>query len=181
MDYIAAINKEQMKAEIPTINVGDNVRVHNRIKEGNRERRRSHRDLYRPPRILRRRSRKDLPGAFSQRCRRRYHEVGRRQTRKALLSARQSRQSFQGQGEDLTFKSGKKKNGCKASVFETVLYSLFLSSVYCSDVSSSSSSGRGSTVTISFVTRRPSSISATSTCRRSKSKVSPICGSASRF
>ncbi len=38
MDYIAAINKEQMKAEVPTINVGDNVRVHNRIKEGNRER-----------------------------------------------------------------------------------------------------------------------------------------------
>ncbi|MCQ2427775.1 MAG: 50S ribosomal protein L19 [Clostridia bacterium] len=38
MDYIAAMNKEQLKSEIPTINVGDNVRVHNRIKEGTRER-----------------------------------------------------------------------------------------------------------------------------------------------
>ena len=38
MDYIAAMTKEQLKEEIPTINVGDNVRVHNRIKEGTRER-----------------------------------------------------------------------------------------------------------------------------------------------
>ncbi|MCR4682470.1 MAG: 50S ribosomal protein L19 [Clostridiales bacterium] len=38
MDYIAAMTKEQLKSEIPTINVGDNVRVHNRIKEGTRER-----------------------------------------------------------------------------------------------------------------------------------------------
>ncbi|MBQ2513489.1 MAG: 50S ribosomal protein L19 [Clostridia bacterium] len=38
MDYIAAMTKEQMKTEIPTVNVGDNVRVHNRIKEGTRER-----------------------------------------------------------------------------------------------------------------------------------------------
>lgn len=38
MDYIAAITNEQLKAELPTVNVGDNVRVHNRIKEGTRER-----------------------------------------------------------------------------------------------------------------------------------------------
>ncbi|MBO4791983.1 MAG: 50S ribosomal protein L19 [Clostridia bacterium] len=38
MDYIAAMTKEQLKSEIPTVNVGDNVRVHNRIKEGTRER-----------------------------------------------------------------------------------------------------------------------------------------------
>ncbi|MBO4322005.1 MAG: 50S ribosomal protein L19 [Clostridia bacterium] len=38
MDYIAAMTKEQLKSEIPTANVGDNVRVHNRIKEGTRER-----------------------------------------------------------------------------------------------------------------------------------------------
>jgi len=38
MDYIAAMNKEQLKNEIPTINVGDNVRVHNKIKEGSKER-----------------------------------------------------------------------------------------------------------------------------------------------
>ena len=38
MDYIAAMTKEQLKSEIPTVNVVDNVRVHNRIKEGTRER-----------------------------------------------------------------------------------------------------------------------------------------------
>ena len=38
MDDIAAMTKEQLKSEIPTVNGGDNVRVHNRIKEGTRER-----------------------------------------------------------------------------------------------------------------------------------------------
>ncbi len=38
MDFIAAMTKEQLKNEIPEIIVGDNVRVHNRIVEGTRER-----------------------------------------------------------------------------------------------------------------------------------------------
>ena len=35
---IEAFANEQLKTEIPSFNVGDTVRVHNRIKEGSRER-----------------------------------------------------------------------------------------------------------------------------------------------
>ena len=38
MDYIAAITKEHLKSALPVVNVGDTVRIHNRIKEGARER-----------------------------------------------------------------------------------------------------------------------------------------------
>ena len=38
MDYIRAIEQQQMKNDIPDFNVGDTVRVHYRITEGNRER-----------------------------------------------------------------------------------------------------------------------------------------------
>ena len=38
MDIIKAFTNEQIKAEAPKFNVGDTVRVHNRIKEGARER-----------------------------------------------------------------------------------------------------------------------------------------------
>ena len=38
MDFIAAITKEHLKSELPVVNVGDTVRIHNRIKEGARER-----------------------------------------------------------------------------------------------------------------------------------------------
>ena len=38
MDLIQAFTNEQLKKEIPVINIGDTIRVHNRIKEGNRER-----------------------------------------------------------------------------------------------------------------------------------------------
>lgn len=38
MELIKAFTNEQLKAEVPTLNVGDTVRVHNKIKEGNRER-----------------------------------------------------------------------------------------------------------------------------------------------
>ena len=38
MDLIKAFTNEQIKAEAPKFNVGDTVRVHNRIKEGARER-----------------------------------------------------------------------------------------------------------------------------------------------
>ena len=37
-DIIRDIEAEQLKAEAPVFNVGDTVRVHNKIKEGNRER-----------------------------------------------------------------------------------------------------------------------------------------------
>ena len=37
-DIIAAFTNEQLKKEIPSVNVGDTVRVHNKIKEGSRER-----------------------------------------------------------------------------------------------------------------------------------------------
>ena len=35
---IEAFASEQLKNEIPSFNIGDTIRVHNRIKEGNRER-----------------------------------------------------------------------------------------------------------------------------------------------
>ncbi|MBO4229853.1 MAG: 50S ribosomal protein L19 [Clostridia bacterium] len=38
MDMIQAFTKEQLKTEVPVINIGDTVRVHNKIKEGTRER-----------------------------------------------------------------------------------------------------------------------------------------------
>ena len=38
MDMIQAFTNEQLKKEIPVIRIGDTIRVHNRIKEGNRER-----------------------------------------------------------------------------------------------------------------------------------------------
>ena len=38
MDLIKAFTNEQLKETVPTIRIGDTVRVHNRIKEGNRER-----------------------------------------------------------------------------------------------------------------------------------------------
>ena len=38
MDLIKELEKQQMKAEKPEVNVGDTVRVHVRIKEGSRER-----------------------------------------------------------------------------------------------------------------------------------------------
>ena len=38
MDIIKSIEHEQMKNKIPVLNVGDTVRVHVRVKEGNRER-----------------------------------------------------------------------------------------------------------------------------------------------
>ncbi len=38
MDLIQAFTSEQLKTEIPVLNIGDNVRVYNKIKEGTRER-----------------------------------------------------------------------------------------------------------------------------------------------
>lgn len=38
MDFIRAIERQQIREDIPQILVGDNVKVHYRIKEGDRER-----------------------------------------------------------------------------------------------------------------------------------------------
>ena len=38
MNKIEAFTNEQMKEELPVIRIGDTIRVHNRIKEGSRER-----------------------------------------------------------------------------------------------------------------------------------------------
>ena len=38
MDLIKAFTNEQLKKELPEVNVGDTIRVHNKIKEGARER-----------------------------------------------------------------------------------------------------------------------------------------------
>ncbi|MBQ8551542.1 MAG: 50S ribosomal protein L19 [Clostridia bacterium] len=38
MDLIKAFTNEQLKENVPELNVGDTIRIHNKIKEGNRER-----------------------------------------------------------------------------------------------------------------------------------------------
>ncbi len=38
MDILNAITKEQLKADLPELKVGDTVKVHIKVKEGNRER-----------------------------------------------------------------------------------------------------------------------------------------------
>lgn len=38
MDMIKAFTNEQLKETLPCVNVGDTIRVHNKIKEGSRER-----------------------------------------------------------------------------------------------------------------------------------------------
>ena len=38
MDILNAITKEQLKADLPALQVGDTVKVHIKVKEGNRER-----------------------------------------------------------------------------------------------------------------------------------------------
>ncbi len=43
MDYIRAIERQQIREDIPQVRVADNVKVHYRIKEGDRERIHLHR------------------------------------------------------------------------------------------------------------------------------------------
>lgn len=38
MDLIKTLTNEQLKKDVPALNIGDSVRVYNRIKEGSRER-----------------------------------------------------------------------------------------------------------------------------------------------
>ena len=54
MDIIRAIEQQQIKSDLPEFHVGDNVKVHYRIKEGDRERIHLPRDLHRPQDQLRR-------------------------------------------------------------------------------------------------------------------------------
>ena len=38
MDIVKAFTNDQLKENVPVLNIGDTVKVHNRIKEGNKER-----------------------------------------------------------------------------------------------------------------------------------------------
>ena len=38
MDMSQAFTNQQLKKDVPSVNIGDTIRVHNRIKEGSRER-----------------------------------------------------------------------------------------------------------------------------------------------
>ena len=38
MELLKAFTNEKLKTEVPVLNIGDTVKVHNKIKEGNRER-----------------------------------------------------------------------------------------------------------------------------------------------
>ena len=38
LDLLKALSNEQLKENVPVVNIGDTVKVHNRIKEGSRER-----------------------------------------------------------------------------------------------------------------------------------------------
>ena len=38
MDLVKALTNEQLKENVPVLNIGDTVKVHNKIKEGTRER-----------------------------------------------------------------------------------------------------------------------------------------------
>jgi len=38
MDLVKVLSEQQLKSDLPTLKIGDTVRVHARIKEGNRER-----------------------------------------------------------------------------------------------------------------------------------------------
>ena len=38
INLLQSFTNEQRKTEVPVVNVGDTIRIHNRIKEGNRER-----------------------------------------------------------------------------------------------------------------------------------------------
>ena len=87
MDIIRAIEQQQIKSDLPEFHVGDNVKVHYRITEGNRERiqvfqgdvirRHGHcvRDVHRPQDHRGRRA--YLPGAFPQDRQDRSHPSGR--------------------------------------------------------------------------------------------------------
>ena len=75
---IDAIEKEQLKTDVTKFKVGDGVRVHTRVVEGDKERiqifagivigrkgRGHKRNVHRPPHFLRRRGRARFPAAFA--------------------------------------------------------------------------------------------------------------------
>ena len=79
MDVIKELTADMLKKDAPEILIGSTVKVHVRIKEGEKERiqvfegtviakNNSGRNLYRAPRFLRRRRRACIPRTFTQRC-----------------------------------------------------------------------------------------------------------------
>lgn len=81
MDLVKVLSEQQLKSDLPALKIGDTVKVHAKIKEGNRERiqvfegiiiAKKHAGVnqtgYRSPHLLRRRRREDLPGTFPERC-----------------------------------------------------------------------------------------------------------------
>ena len=78
MDILSAITEEYKKSDIPAFGVGDTVKVHIKIKEGQQRKssdlrrlraqeaeRRHRRDLYSKKNRIRRRRRKDIPASFA--------------------------------------------------------------------------------------------------------------------
>lgn len=78
MDILSAITEEYKKSDIPAFGVGDTVKVHIKIKEGQRERIQilegfvlkkqnggHRRDFYSKKNRIRRRCRKDIPASFA--------------------------------------------------------------------------------------------------------------------
>ena len=66
MNLIQTLTEQYMKPELPTMNVGDTVRVTIRVKEGNRERNQAFEGtIIAKKHLLRRGLREGLPGAFS--------------------------------------------------------------------------------------------------------------------
>ena len=73
MDVIKSITQEYEKSDIPAFGVGDTVKVHIKIKEGNRERvqifegfvLKKQRNLYRQKDLFGSRRREDFPAALA--------------------------------------------------------------------------------------------------------------------
>ena len=73
MDYVKQLTAGMLKENAPEIKIGSTVKVHVKIREGERERncpqqQRYFRNLYRSPRFLRRWGRACVPGSFPE-CR----------------------------------------------------------------------------------------------------------------
>jgi len=99
MNVIEKIQREQIRTDLVPFKVGDAVKVHSRIKEGDRERIQvfagiiinkqgaACRDLHRPPHQLRRRRRAHFPDAFPFHPEVEVERAGNVAPRQALLPA----------------------------------------------------------------------------------------------
>ena len=108
MNIIDTIAKEQQKTDVTKFKVGDGVRVHTRVREGDKERiqifsgivigrkgTRSQPDLHRPPHLLWRRRGARFPGPFAADRESGSGKTGPRPSRQAELPPQP-----QGQGSD---------------------------------------------------------------------------------